>query len=39
MNNILIEYESYNYKNFIILFAKYFYPNNFIFPLYILIKY
>jgi hypothetical protein len=39
MNNILIEYEYHNYNNFIILFAKHFYLNNFIFPLYILIKY
>jgi len=36
MNNILIEYEYHNYNNFIILFAKHFYLNNFIFPLYTL---
>jgi hypothetical protein len=28
-----MQYESHNYNNFIIFFAKYFYPVNFIFTL------
>ena len=31
--NALMQYESYNYKNFIIFFAKYFYLMDFIFTL------
>jgi hypothetical protein len=34
-----MQYESYNYNNFIFFFAKNFYPNNFIFTLDSLIKY
>jgi len=34
-----MQYESYNYHNFIILFAKYFYPKDFIYTLYSLIEY
>ena len=38
-NDTLIQYESYNYNNFIILFAKKFCRKDFIFTLNSLLKY